>query len=81
VSDGKDHVDHIESAEGFLGGDLGRIDSGCRFLNIDDFADFLLVGEGDFDVGVGNNLELGLERSVEAFLFDAELVFTGRESG
>ena len=43
VGDGINDVDHVEAAEGFLRGDLRGIDGGRRFVDIDDFADFLLV--------------------------------------
>ncbi len=79
VGAGVDDVDDVESADGFLRDDLRGIDGGRRFMDIDDFVDFLLVRDGNIDGQAGPDLNAGLIESVEALFFDAELVFSGGE--
>ena len=43
-------------------------------MDIDDLANFLLVRDGDFEVGALGDLDGGLDEYVKAFFFDAELV-------
>ena len=81
VGGGIDDVDDVEAADGFLRGDLSGIDGGRRFVDVDDFADFLLVRDGDFDRGAWRELDAGLDERVEAFFFDAELILAGGERG
>lgn len=81
VGGGKNHVDDVESAERFLGGNLRGIDGGRGLLDVYDFADFLLVRECDFDVRTLGKLKLGLDGGIESFFFDANLVFAGGKNG
>jgi hypothetical protein len=81
VRAGIDHVDHIEAAESFSRGDLGGINGGRRFVDIDGLADFLLAGESHFDDGSAGDLHVGLIDRVEAFFFDVNVVRTGGEGG
>ncbi len=78
---GEDHVDDVESTELFLGGDLGGIDGGRRFADVDDFADFLHVSNGDVDGGCCVDLYAGLLERVEALLLDVELILAGGQAG
>ncbi len=78
---GKDDVDDVEAADGFLRGDLSGINGGRRFADVDDFADFLLVRDGDLDGRAGRELDGWFDERVEAFFFDAELVLAGGERG
>lgn len=81
VGAGIDHVDDIEAAESLLRGDLGRINGGRGFVDIDGLADFLLAGEGDFDGGSAGDLNVGLIDGVEAFFLDMNLVLAEGEGG
>ncbi|SPE28489.1 hypothetical protein SBA2_40052 [Acidobacteriia bacterium SbA2] len=81
VVGGKDDVDDIEAADGFLRGDLSGIDCRRRFVDVDDFADFLLVRDGDFDGGTWRELDAGLDERVEALFFDVELVLACGKCG
>ena len=79
VGAGIDDVDDVEAADGFLRGDLCGIDGGRRFVDVDDFANFLLVRDGNFDGGGWRNLDAGFEQSVEALFFHAQLILAGGE--
>ena len=81
VGTGIDDVDDVEAADGFLRGDLRGINGGRRFVDVDDFANFLLVRDGNVDERRGRDLDDGLDELVEAFFFDAELIVAGRERG
>ena len=74
---GIDDVDDVKAADGFLCGDLRGIDGGGT-VTIDDFANFLLMRDGDFDYGAWRDLDAGLDEFVEAFFFDAELIHSQR---
>jgi len=76
-SSGIDDVDHIEAADGFLGGDLGGIDSGRRFVDVDDLANFPLVRDGDFNVGTWRDADAGLSQCVETLFLHAQLILAG----
>ena len=81
VGRGEDHVDDIESADLFLRGDLGGIDGGSGFVDVDNFVDFLDVGDCDFEGGGRVHCNAGLLESVEAFLLDVQLVLPGGKVG
>ena len=69
-------VDNVEAADGFLRGHLRGINDGRGFVNLDGLTNFLLVRDGDFNSGVGINLD-GLGELVEAFFFDAQEISSG----
>lgn len=81
VRAGIHHIDDVEAAQSFSRGDLGGIDGGRRFANVDGLPDFLLAGEGDFDGRSANKLHIGLIDRVEAFLFYVKLVGAGGKGG
>ena len=79
VSSGINDVEDVEAADGFLRGDLCGIDGRRRFVDVNDFANFLLVRDGDLNDGVVCELKRGLGEGVEAFFFYAKFIGTGRE--
>ena len=46
-----------------------------------DFADFLLMRDGDFEARGLRELNVGLDQGVETFFFDTELILAGGELG
>jgi hypothetical protein len=74
VRGGIRHVDDVHPRELLLGSDLCGVDHRRRFDDVDNFADFLLVGERHIDVRRGLWLHVWQHRRVKALLLDPKLI-------
>lgn len=81
VGDGINDVENVETANGFPGGDLRGIDGGRRFMDVDDFADFLLMNDSDFERRAGCDLKADFGGSVVALFLDSKLMRTCGNEG
>ena len=79
VRAGIDDVDDLNAADRFLCRNLAGIDGGRRFVDVDHFADFLLVRDGNIDRGCRRDCDAGLLERVETLFFDAELILASGE--
>jgi hypothetical protein len=79
VGAGIDDVDDVEPADGFLGGDLRRVDGDWRFVDVDNLAHFPLMRQDNFEDRTGRDLDDGFDDFIEAFFFDSKLIGSGRQ--